>query len=135
METRKEPQIVLLLDFDDANTLVSGVLNLKGCKVYKSTTAEDCLNLLNELEGNMDTILVKKEVAVSKNFMFLNNARKIAPEAMIIVLADRVDEEENLSEHGVDELVLTPMSAENMADKILMILARRELMKGKVKNV
>ena len=45
----------------------------------------------------------------------------------IIVLTDKVDEGENLSEHGVDELVTIPSSAENVADKILMMLARREL--------
>lgn len=59
--------------------------------------------------------------------------RKIAPEASSIVLTDKVDEGENLSQHGVNELVLTPMSAENLADKILMMLARRELRKEKEK--
>jgi CheY-like chemotaxis protein len=133
METRKEPQIVLLLDFEDADSLVSGLLHLKGCKVYKSTTADDCLNIVNQLEGNFDAILIKKEIAASKNFMLINNLRKIGPEAMIIVLADKIDEDEKLLEHGIDELVLTPMSAENLADKILMLLARRELNKAKEK--
>jgi response regulator RpfG family c-di-GMP phosphodiesterase len=135
METRKEPRIVLLLDFDDANSLVSGLLHLKGCKVYKSLTVDDCLNILNELEGNTDAILIKKEIAVNRNFMLIDNVRKIAPEAIIIVLADKISEEEKLLEHGIDELVLTPMSAENMADKILMMLARRELKKEKEKQL
>jgi response regulator RpfG family c-di-GMP phosphodiesterase len=135
METRTEPRIVLLLDFEDANSLVSGVLNLKGCKVYKSKSAEDCLNLLNELEGQVDAVLIKKEIAINENFMLINNIRKIAPEALNIVLTDKVEEGENLSEHDVDEFVLTPMSAENMADKILMMLARRELKKEKEKSM
>jgi DNA-binding NarL/FixJ family response regulator len=111
------------------------VLNLKGCKVYKSKSAEDCLNLLNELEGQVDAVLVKKEIATEGNFMFIRNLRKIAPEATSIVLTDNVDEGEDLSQYGVDELVLTPMSAENMADKILMMLARRELRREKEKNM
>src|SRR5262245_41616713 len=127
MDTSKEPRIISLLGFEDANSLVSGVLNLKGCKVYKSKNSEDCLNLLNELEGQVDAVLVKKEIATEGNFMFIRNLRKIAPEAINIVLTDNVDEGEKLSEHGIDELVLTPMSAENMADKILMMLARKEL--------
>jgi response regulator RpfG family c-di-GMP phosphodiesterase len=137
METRVEPRIALLLDFQDANSLVSGVLNLKGCKVYKSKSAEDCLNLLNELEGQVDAVLVKKEIAADGNFMLIHNIKKIAPEATSIVLTDKVDEGENLSQHGVDELVLTPMSAENLADKILMMLARRDLRirKEKEKNM
>ena len=66
--------------------------------------------------------------------MLINNLRKIGPEAMIIVLADKIDEDEKLLEHGIDELVLTPMSAENLADKILMMLARRELKREKEKK-
>ena len=85
MTTRVEPRIVLLLDFEDANSLVSGVLNLKECKVYKSTTAEDCLNLLNQLEGQVNAIVVKKEIAVNENFVLLNNIRKISPESMVVV--------------------------------------------------
>ncbi len=135
METRTEPRIVLLLDFEDANSLVAGVLNLKGFKVYKTKSTEDCLNLLNELEGRIEAILVKKEIAINKNFMLVNNIRKISPGAMIVVLSDKVEEGENLAEHGIDELALTPMSAENLADKILMMLARRELIKEKEKSM
>ena len=134
MESRIELRIVLLLGFEDANNLISGILNLKGCKVYKSTKAEDCLNLLNQLEGQVDAILVKKEIAINDNFMLLNNIKKIAPATMTLVLTDNVGEGEKLSEHGVDELVTTPLSAENVADKILMMLARRELKKEKERN-
>jgi response regulator RpfG family c-di-GMP phosphodiesterase len=135
MESRIEPRIVLLLGFEDANSLVSGILNLKGCKVYKSATAEDCLNLLNQLEGQVDAILVKKEIAIDNNLMLLNNIKNIAPATTTLVLTDKVDEGEKLSEYGVDELVTTPLSAENVADKILMMLARRELRKEKEKNM
>lgn len=134
MEARIEPRIVLLLGFEDANSLISGILNLKGCKVYKSATAEDCLNLLNQLEGQVDAILVKKEIAVNNNFMLLNNIKKIAPATMTLVLTDKMDEGEKLSENGIDELVTTPLSAENVADKILMMLARRELKKEKERD-
>jgi response regulator RpfG family c-di-GMP phosphodiesterase len=134
MEARIEPRIVLLLGFEDANSLISGILNLKGCKVYKSATAEDCLNLLNQLEGQVDAILVKKEIAINNNYILLNNIKKIAPETTTLVLTDKLDEREKLSEHGVDELVTTPLSAENMADKILMMLARRELKKEKERD-
>jgi response regulator RpfG family c-di-GMP phosphodiesterase len=134
MEARIEPRIVLLLGFEDANSLISGILNLKGCKVYKSATAEDCLNLLNQLEGQVDAILVKKEIAINNNYILLNNIKKIAPETTTLVLTDKLDEREKLSEHGVDEIVTTPLSAENMADKILMMLARRELKKEKERD-
>jgi response regulator RpfG family c-di-GMP phosphodiesterase len=134
MEARIEPRIVLLLGFEDANSLISGILNLKGCKVYKSATVENCLNLLIQLEGQVDAILVKKEIAINNNFMLLNNIKKIAPATTTLALTDKADEGEKLSAHGVDELVTTPLSAENLADKILMMLARRELKKEKERD-
>lgn len=134
MQDHIKPRIILLLDFDDANSLISGVLDLKGCKVFKSKTVEECLKLCDELEGQVDVVLVKKELATYENFKLLNNIRKINPETIKIVLTDKVEEGENLSDHGVDEVVLTPMSAENLADKILMMLARRELKKEKEKR-
>jgi len=43
---------------------------------------------------------------------------------MIMILADFTNKDDKLTENGVDEIVLTPMSPENVADKILMLLAR-----------
>jgi DNA-binding NtrC family response regulator len=128
---QKVPSIILLLDNEDANTVVSGVLDFKGCKVYKSRTVDDCLSTLNRLEKEIDVVLIKKELAIDKNFMLVSNIRKISPGTMIIIMAD---EDEKFVENGVDEVVLTPMSAENLGDKILMLIAKKELKEIKEKN-
>ncbi|MGB8159823.1 MAG: hypothetical protein WCE93_06715, partial [Nitrososphaeraceae archaeon] len=118
----------------DANTVVSGVLDFKGCKVYKSRTVDDCLSTLNRLEKEIDVVLIKKELAIDKNFMLVSNIRKISPGTMIIIMADFINEDEKVIENGVDEIVLTPMSAENLGDKILMLIAKKELKEIKEKN-
>ncbi len=53
---------------------------------------------------------------------------------MIIIMADFINEDEKFIENGVDEVVLTPMSAENLGDKILMLIAKKELKEIKEKN-
>ena len=78
MDTREVPRIVLLLDFDDANRLVSGVLDSKGCRVYKSTTAYDYLAILKQLEGKVDAILIRDELVVNGSFTPVANVRKFA---------------------------------------------------------
>ncbi len=75
MGYHKVPSIILLLDHDDANTVVSGVLDFKSCKVYKSRTVDDCLSTLNRLEKEIDVVLIKKELAIDKNFMLVNNKK------------------------------------------------------------
>jgi hypothetical protein len=44
------PRLILLLDFADANNLLAGVMNLKGFKVFKSKSNEDCLSIINQIE-------------------------------------------------------------------------------------
>jgi len=56
--------------------------------------------------------------------MLVRNIRKISAGTMIMILADFTNKDDKLTENGVDEIVLTPMSPENVADKILMLLAR-----------
>ncbi len=133
MGYHKVPSVILLLDHDDANTVVSGVLDFQGCKVYKSPTVDDCLSILNRLKDEVDVVLIKKELAIDRNFMLVGNMKKISPGTMIIIIADSINEEEKVVEHGVDEFVLTPFSAENLVDKVLMLMAKKELKKIKEK--
>ena len=65
---------------------------------------------------------------------FVSNIRKISPGTMIIIMADSINEDEKFIEHGVDEVVLTPVSAENLRDKILMLIAKKELKEIKEKS-
>lgn len=134
MDYHKVPSIILLLDHDDTNTFVSGVLDFKGCKVYKSRTVDDCLSTLNRHEREIDVVLIKKELATDKNFMLVRNIRKITAGTMIMILADFTNKDDKLTENGVDEIVLTPMSAENLGDKIIMLIAKKELKEIKEEN-
>lgn len=73
MSSHEAPIVLLVQDYDDANMVLSGVLSLKGSKVYKSTSGQGCLSIANELGNKVDLILIKKEIASSMNFMILNN--------------------------------------------------------------
>ena len=131
--------IILLLDHEDANTLVSGVLDFKDCKVYKSRTVDDCLSTLNRLDKDIDVVLIKEELAIDKNFMLVSYIRKISPGTMIILIVsikrldmnikilaigDESTDKIRIIDYGANEFALKPSSPENVADKILMLLAR-----------
>jgi hypothetical protein len=103
-------------------------------KVARLTNHERLMmSTLNRLEKQIDVVLIKKELAIDKNFMLVSNIRKISPGTMIIIMADSINEDKFI-ENGVDEVVLTPMSAENFGDKILMLIAKKELKEIKEKN-
>jgi response regulator RpfG family c-di-GMP phosphodiesterase len=121
------PRLILSVDFADANNLLAGVLSLKGFKVFKSKSADDCLSILNQIEEKIDVVLIDKESAVEKDFLLVNQIKKVRPDTVIVIIADEVDEDEKLLEKNIDEFVLRPISAENLADKVLLMLAKREL--------
>jgi response regulator RpfG family c-di-GMP phosphodiesterase len=72
-------------------------------------------------------VLLDKESAVKNDFFVVNQIKKMAPDIMIVVIADNADEDEKLWDRDIDEFVLRPISPDNLANKILNMLAKREL--------
>jgi DNA-binding NtrC family response regulator len=131
MSSDRVPNIILLQDYEDANTVVAGVLSLKGCRVHKSTNSESCLSIVSDLDEKADVVLIKKEIALSRDSMVLKSIKKINPGILVIVLANNGDDEVTLQEQKIDDYVQTPISAENLADKVLMLISKRELKRMK----
>ena len=121
------PRLILSLDFADANNLLAGVMNLKGFNVFKSKSSDDCLFIINQIEDKTDAVLIDKESAVENDYFLVNQIKKMTPDTMIVVIADDADEDKKLLEKNIDQLVLRPISPENLADTILTLLAKREL--------
>jgi DNA-binding NtrC family response regulator len=117
------PRLILSIDFPDANDLLAGVLSLKGFKVFKSKSTDDCLSIFNQIEEKVDVFLTDMESAVENNFFLVNQIKKITPDTMIVIIADNDDE----LPKNVVELVVRPISPDNLADRILNMLAKREL--------
>ena len=121
------PKLILSVAFADANNLLAGVMNLKGFKVFKSKSNDDCLSIISQVQEKTDAVLIDKQSAVENDFFLVNEIRKMTPDTMIVIIADNGDEDEKLLENNIDELVRRPISPENLADTILTLLAKREL--------
>ena len=114
------------IGFADANNLLAGVMSLKGFKVFKSNSTNDCLSTLQNSE-KVDAVLIDKESAVENNFFLVNQIKRMAPDVMIVIIADCIDRSQELLRNNIDEIVLMPTSPENLTDKVLNMLAKREL--------
>jgi DNA-binding NtrC family response regulator len=120
------PRLILSVDFPDANNLLAGVLSLKGFKVLKSKSTNECLSIISQSEEKVDIILTDKESAVENNSFLLNEISKIAPDTLIVVIVDNHDGVRKLPKNEI-EFIVRPTSAENLSDKILNMLAKKEL--------
>ena len=121
------PTLILSVDFKDANNLLAGVMNLKGFKVSKSKSIDDCLSIISQIDDKIDVVLIDKQRAVENDFYLVNEIKKITPDSMVVVIADNADVDGNLLDKNIDQLVLRPISPENTADTILTMLSKREL--------
>ena len=124
MGLQNQPTLVLALGNEDASSTMAGILWLKGCVVYKSNSAADCVGQINKLHGKVDVLVVSSEIALDRNVMLITNIKKMQLNTKVLVIGDENSDKTRILDYGADEFALKPMSPENTADKILMLLAR-----------
>jgi len=121
----KKPRLILALDNDDASAMMAGVLWMKGCEIHKASTAADCLEQFKKLDSQVDVVIVSAELALDRNAMLIINIKRGNMETKVLAIGDENSDKTRILDYGADEFALKPMSPENVADKILMLLARQ----------
>ena len=120
-----KPRVMIVQEDNDANTMLAGLLWLKGYEVYKASTAEECLSKINEL-GNqkVHVVIMSQQVALDGRAMLIVNVKRSNIETKILVIADEDTDKTKILDYGADEFTLKPISPENVADKLFMLLTR-----------
>jgi DNA-binding response OmpR family regulator len=60
--------------------------------------------------------------------MFIVNIKKINPQIKVLVIADEDSDKTRILGYGADEFSLKPISPENVADKLFMLISRDTVM-------
>jgi response regulator RpfG family c-di-GMP phosphodiesterase len=80
------------------------------------------------LDKRVDPLLSISVVeTVENDFYLVNQIKEMTPVTMVVIIADNADEDEKLFDKNIDHIVLRPITPENLADKVLYMLATREL--------
>ena len=123
-----KPRIFIVQDDDDANTVLSGILWLKGAEAFKVTRPEECIKKIKEVEGKVEVVILGGNMAADRNLMFIVNIKKINPNIKVLVIADEDSDKTRILGYGADEFSLKPISPENVADKLFMLISRDTVM-------
>ena len=123
-----KPRIFIVQDDDDANTVLSGILWLKGAEPFKVTRTEECIKKIKEVEGKIEVVIIGGNIAADRNLMFIVNIKKINPQIKVLVIADEDSDKTRILGYGADEFSLKPISPENVADKLFMLISRDTVM-------
>ena len=97
---------------------------MKGCNVHKAKTATECLEQIKKLDLKVDVVITSSEIALDRDSMLITNVKKMDSNIKILVIGDENNDKTRILDYGADEFALKPMSPENTADKVLMLLAR-----------
>ena len=126
-----KPRVFVVQENEDANVILTGTLWLKGCEPYKFSNGNDCLEKLNGMEGKVDVIIIGGSIACDRNLMLIVNIKKINMNTKVLVIAEEDSEKTRILGYGADEFSVKPMSPENVADKVLMLLSREAVMENR----
>jgi DNA-binding response OmpR family regulator len=126
-----KPRIFIVQENEDANLVLTGMLWLKGCEPYKFTNGNECLEKLYEMEGKVDVLIIGGSIACDRNLMLIVNIKKINMDTKVLVIAEEDSEKTRILGYGADEFGVKPMSPENVADKVLMLLSREAVMENR----
>ena len=123
-----KPRIFIVQDDNNANIVLSGILWLKGAEAFKVTRTEEGIKKIKEVEGKVEVVIIGGNIAADRNLMFIVNIKKINPQIKVLVIADEDSDKTRILGYGADEFSLKPISPENVADKLFMLISRDTVM-------
>jgi DNA-binding NtrC family response regulator len=126
-----KPRVFIVQENDDANVLLNGLLWLKGCESHKFTEGKECLEKMSQFEGKVDVVIIGDSIASDRNLILIINIKKININTKVLVIADEDSNKTRILGYGADEFGLKPMSPENIAEKVLMLMSRETVMENR----
>ena len=98
-----KPRVMIVQEDNDANTMLAGLLWLKGYEVYKASTVEECLSKINEL-GNqkVHVVIMSQQLALDGRAMLIVNVKRSNIETKILVIADEDTDKTKILDYGAD---------------------------------
>lgn len=115
-------RILIADENKDVNILLAATLVLKGYEVYKTYSADECINKLEEFEGKVDVLLLDGAIAADRGAMVIVKAKRINPDIKILAVADDESEKTRVLDYGADGFTTKPISAETIVNKISALL-------------
>ncbi len=82
---------------------------------------------MSQLEGKVDAIMMGGNFASDRNLTLIINIKKINNKTKVLVIADEDSDKTRILGYGADEFGLKPISPENLADKVLILISREKV--------
>jgi DNA-binding response OmpR family regulator len=124
-ESSWAPKIMIIEDDTDVNAYIAGLLVLKGAKVHKIYSYEECLKVLQELQWDIDAVILSGKIAMERGGAIISKIKQGNDKISILTIAEDDADKAKLLDLGSDDFGKKPLSGESVVDKVLMLLTKK----------
>ena len=123
----QKPNIFIVQEDDNINTILAGIFWLKGLNPFKFTDGTECLKGFREMHGKIDSVVTSNKIALDNDLMLIANIKRINPTTKVLVIADEESGKRKILEYGADEFALIPLSPVDILHKIILMISKGRL--------
>lgn len=117
-------RIIITEENPDIQSLLAGTFALKGYHVFKAFDADQCLQIIAELNNRVDIVVMDGKTASDRGVMLIIKIKRLNPEIKIFAIADDENDKTRILEYGAEEFAIKPISAETIVDKLTNIFLK-----------
>src|SRR5690349_10643582 len=106
---RPYPRVIIVEDNPDVSTILAALLTLKGAETYKTNSAQECLDRLDELGGQVDAIGMNGSIAMQQGGLLISRIKEVNPGIKVLAVASDDTNKAALLRLGADDFGKKPL--------------------------
>lgn len=123
-DENQKHSIVLVDDDADVSNILAGYFTLAKYKVYKTSSAVECLEKIKGLQNKVDAVIVNGNIAADRGSMLIVSIKKLNLNIKIFVLSDSENNKTRVLDYGADEFAIKPISPTSIIEKVSGLLMK-----------
>ncbi len=125
-ETSAKPFILIADTLPYILNYLAGIFQLAGFEVRAATTSQECLDIFRGAKNKIDIVLLDGAIASDEGVDVILNIRREKPEQKIMVVLEQEGVKAHLMRVGADVIILKPITAEAILQKVNDMLISKE---------
>jgi DNA-binding response OmpR family regulator len=117
--------IILVEEDIEVSHILAGHFVLANFRVYKTSSAPECLDKLKELESKVDAVLINGSIAADRVPILIVNIKKLNLKIQIFALTENENNKTRILDYGADEFAVKPISPITTVEKVSALLMKK----------
>jgi DNA-binding response OmpR family regulator len=116
---------MLVEDNPDVMSVLAGLMSLSGMEPVKARTAAESLDIMQQ--DGIQAAVINGKIALEKGGLLISRLKQVNPDTRIVVVVDGESDRSRLLRLGCEDFARLPISAQTIIEKVMMLLARKNM--------